>query len=300
MDSKIELLVDFLQQRITHLVDFQRANTAHDRWLAGCRVTKPCLPKTFRYYGDMEHFPPSLHAGECCVIIANHQSDLDPAYLMALMHTQYLQRPVASANAQAYLTVNATAFTHSHFFKQPVLGPLLTKANLIGLHSGMTDEEMQLAIADKLDQGINTFVLFPEGGVHSKSNHEKSKAYWKQTQEGVYPFKNCFMPKSRCYTNLIHTLGNRLRYLCDITMLYPQHQPWKLEWNYDVKPSVVYSCTEQLSTVSVHCKIIDLKDQQHEAISRPEALLKLWRKKEKRLEVLRAQETLLLAKQQVK
>ncbi len=318
-ENKLELVVDFLQQRISYLVDLQRSESIQDQWLSACRLVKPTLPKAFGYSGDMDIFPPRLKSDECCVIILNHVSDLDSAYLLSLMDTSYLDRPqkkqgqghAPSSFIPAHTTIRPTAFTHSHFFKQPVLGPLLTKANLIGLYKDMPDKEMQDAIEEKLESGCNTFILFPEGGVHSSRNHFKSKAFWNKEMTGNgngntsscnptpnkrYPFKNCFLPRSGCYTNLIKTIGPRLRYFCDLTLLYPNHRPWEVDWNYDERPSVVHSCTEQLSKVYVHCKVLDFEETRKKdpdfwkTLGTHETLLKLWRKKEKRLEKMREME----------
>ena len=60
-DDKLGLFVDFLQQRLTYLVDFQyRRDVGEQKWLAGLRLFKPCLPERIRVFGQMDSSRPPL------------------------------------------------------------------------------------------------------------------------------------------------------------------------------------------------------------------------------------------------
>lgn len=320
--------LEFLEDRATQLLRLENAKTIEERWMAGCLMLQPCLPHQFRHFGSVfNQFPPRLYKDECCIIILNHTSDLDWAYLMSLMHTTLVPRQVqpmapASQSKQQhsnqnpgqlfdltsdpqsptlehpYKTIRPIAFTHDVFSKSKLIGKLV-KNNLIGLYKGMTDEELDRRIQERVDQHYNTFVLFPEGAIHSKENHEKSIELWNTTlypdesTRPEYPFKNVFLPKPRCWSRLIRVLGTRLKYVCDLTFLYPKHEPWKGPWDYHLRPSIVDAMTEKMSKVYTHTRLIDCRGyslEQIRALSTIESLMKIWRKKERRLLWLRQKE----------
>ncbi|AYV86752.1 MAG: hypothetical protein Sylvanvirus8_8 [Sylvanvirus sp.] len=338
----MDKFLGFLQTRLEFLVNFQMAATLDDKWEAGMKLFEPCLPTSFKHYGDMNHFPPALQGNECSIIIMNHQSDLDPCLLMYLMHTTFLERQVTpmitmsnpldasfvkkkGSSYPSHTTLRPIAFTLEAFTKVHVLGPIVTE-NMIALYKGITDEELQRRINIRLAQGYNTFLLWPEGAIISKTKYKEAKTKWEKKDRDIeedesseniehetqldnpYPFKNVMTPKSRCWEQLIKCIGPRLRYICDLTFLYSNHIPWEVDWNYDIYPSVVNACKSPLPRVFTHTKIYDLFSLQKkedmeakvkgqdkstsvlERMKNPEELLVLWKQKEKRVEWLRKKE----------
>ncbi len=79
--------------------------------------------------------------------------------------------------------VRATAFTHRHFERMPIVGPYVGRF-LIGLEKGDTTDSIRRKIRQKRKMfNPNVWVLFPEGRILDVDAVEQCKQFWFQQQE---------------------------------------------------------------------------------------------------------------------
>ena len=86
-------------------------------------------------------------------------------------------------------SIKPIAFTLSHFSKISIVGSTIAK-NFILLHSGIDDNELTKKIEDRIEEGYNTFLLYPEGAIHTMERDLKSRLLLSLTGYGIYLYNH--------------------------------------------------------------------------------------------------------------
>ena len=302
ISNDILTFVNFINQRLKQFIVFTLLEEHKDRWNAAVKMLEPCLP-TLKRSGyipkDSTFFPP-LIGNQCSIVISPHFSDVDWAVIFAYgnpflnkdtidnqdrdSHNKNKDNSSETKEEPKYTPLQPTALTHSHFGKVPVIGPSVIKL-LIGVHPGMTETELINAINAKRKEGYNVFVLFPEAGVHCKSKIESNHKFWSTNVAPNDPFeyKELLYPRFTGYQCLVKALGTDLQYIVDITLRYPFHKPWEVEFNYTNYPSIISFFSKKPNSVQCHTNIINVNSRWESVISKEWFIEKLWKPKEKLL-----------------
>lgn len=217
-----------------------------------------------------------------------------------------------------------TAFTHKHFADVPVLGQYVENF-LVGLEKGDTVQSVRGKIRAKIRQFNPTvWVLFPEGrilDVHAVANgcgyweaqqrllgadvvhiQDEAKGNKKNASLGEEdpnsgskgcPWRDLMYPRFVAYEALVQELGQRLRYVVDCTIAYPQVEGAHLAsqvWSYLRYPALFYYLAfhpnAPVPHVHFHCYRTPT-DADRERAGTRDFLVHVWRKKKARLAKLR-------------
>jgi len=228
----------------------------------------PAIPSV-RRSGDIKFPPPLSDPSKVTLILCNHQSDLD----------QFLVFTSTTFRDDSKVPVQLTGFTHEGFKTLPGIGQMVGK-NLIGLDKGDSKITIQAKIKKFLHQGFNTFLLFPEGTFLHKNSLLKSHAFQKSPT-----FHKVLYPRFGAFDAFVELLQDRIEYVVDLTLDYPGYNPSKAEWSYFTYPSVAHSFLNQNRVpppyLHASCLVVNGK---WETLTH-DFVLKLWKKKEHRLQI---------------
>lgn len=295
-------LIKWVKQRLKQFATLTLLQNYQDKWDAACKMWEPCLPTLMRSGHIEPCFSPPLKENECSIIICNHVSDLDWAILFGFSnpHTMTTLNNSTGKNptetnalvAKTYAPFKPTAFTHDHFGKVPVIGPVVSEL-LIGVYKGMTEQALIQVIQERLQQGYNLFVLFPEGGIYDQSKVEGNHKYWLENVKSIdrYEYKEVLYPRFTAYQALVKALNTRLTYIIDVTLKYPNHKPWETAFDYKNYPSIVHATSSKLGNVRCHSKIIVVNKQKQkrwqQVLSPRWFIDKIWKRKDRLLRTWR-------------
>lgn len=243
------------------------ANDADEHLDWWFRTLEMYLPQV-RFKGD--EFPPRLKSvNDVVLIVSNHLSDLDHFLIMAK----------ANRWQRAPVPVKITGFTQTRFSKYPIIGRLAERW-VIGVERGSGPEEMRQQIQNFLDQGFNTFLLFPEGKIFCESSYKES-VEWQRKNSPILPhlFHEVLYPRFGAYQALVNTLQDRLKYIIDITLDYPNHPLRNHSWDHYLYPSIFFSMCNKTPPVTMQVQSIRVSNWK-DALERT-TLLNLWRTKER-------------------
>jgi len=237
--------------------------------------------------GATEFPPPFEDENEVALLFSNHVANVDQVLLLSKISYHYNKK----------YPVQCSGFTYSSFQYVPIIGEGVGR-NCVGLEEGEADSDIEQKVCWLLDQGFNTWILFPEGTLFTKKKYEKSIDF--QTKELKMSkdklFHYVLYPKVRALNAFLKALkqkGKRLKYIVDLTLEYPNVNLWeRVDTNYTY-PSLLYGSFCTLPRPSLHCHIYTLDDsfleKMYASISTenppkvPIWLLNIWKRKENTL-----------------
>ena len=313
----IDHYLTFLGNRVISLLQLNLLENFKEKWNAACSLVQPSLPSVLERSGSIK-FPPSLYNGECAIILCNHLSDLDWALLLAFMNPDFVKntkrcrKPTTTVVGQTQQTqqthpaksslqskrgeekkhdkagladeLRPTAFTHSYFSELYVIGSLV-KTHLMTLKPGIDETEMIHQIRLRQKEGCNVFILFPEGGILDKTKYAASHQFWKKRIQpnDPYEYKEVIYPRFRAYQSLVKTLGSKLKYVVDVTLMYSAYNARDHSWDYHKYPSLIYAAQHACPPVKMNVKTYNVKGRWQE-IYEPSWLIQLWKLKDELLQ----------------
>jgi len=231
------------------------------------RFLQPFLPQV-RLKGE-QVFPPKLESPKDVVlIVCNHLSDLDHFLIMAK----------ANRWRDSKVPVRITGFTQTRFSQYPVIGKL-AKQWVIGVERGSQPHEIHHQVNEFIQKGFNTFLLFPEGKIFCQSSYRES-ILWQKDKSALLPtlLDDVLYPRFGAYEALVGALQDRLKYIVDVTIDYPNHPLRDHEWDHYLYPSIFFSMWNDTPPVTMHVRNIRVSNWK-DALDR-KTLLQLWRGKD--------------------
>ena len=295
IENDILQFVNFMSNRFTQFLSFPLMRNPQEKWDTVCKMLEPCVPALNRsgsvHQDNSSLLLPYLEKGKYSIVICNHLSDLDWSIIFTYGNPNMIPNIVTTGQTQTTQTetkltqtsqsIQPTAFTHAHFIDVPVIGSTVADV-LIGVRKGITEEELTAAIKQRMRDGFNTFILFPEGGIHCKSNLPANRAYWQKEvkKHDDFEYKELMYPRFTAYQTLVKALGADLQFIVDITLQYPSHKPWETEFNYTNYPSIVSSFSNKSGPVRCHVENINVRGRWKDVLSSKWFIDKIWKRKE--------------------
>jgi len=314
----IDHYLTFLGNRVISLLQLNVLESFKEKWNAACSLVQPSLPSVLERSGNMK-FPPSLYNGECAIILCNHLSDLDWALLLAFMNLDFVKntkrcrkrtavgQSKAETNSKAKRSsqpqekketkekrvpdeLRPTAFTHSYFADLYVIGSLV-KSHLMTLKPGIDENEIVAQIKLRQREGCNVFILFPEGGILDKNKQASSDQFWKKEicTNDPYEYKELIYPRFRAYQSLVKTLGSKLKYVVDVTLMYSNYRAYDHAWDYHKYPSLIYAAQHACPPVKMNVKTYNVNGRWQKVYEQG-WLIQLWKLKDELLQSWRKTE----------
>lgn len=265
---------------LSSLYKISSAQTEEDEWAAWMEMINPLLPKTLKVTGKIKEFPPVFQSPtDICLILCNHISDIDQMIIMAKAAKQKEQK----------IPMKLTGFTYESFRFLPGVGSQVG-SRFVHLRPKESEEDLKAKIKYILDQGYNTWLLFPEGTLMNQKTYQKSLDF----QIGVekIPKKeilhHVLYPRVGALKAFFALASSRITSIVDLTLEYQDLCPRTVPPSFTVNPRAIYSVFYGLKSPSLHVKIHMLNDKEREQLAQTTDtnkgwLIKLWKQKDRRL-----------------
>jgi len=261
-------------------------------------------------------FPRLAHENDAMIVLCNHASDLDQYVLNFCLGRAWerhereaarLDDDEAGGTTRQRHSVRAgppkmrgVAFTHSHFADVPVVGGYVRRF-LVGLSKGDDEASVAAKIRDKVRLfNPNVWLLFPEGRILDRESLATSREYVRSLGTRAAAARDgrdwtlVLYPRFKAYRALVRELGERLKFVVDCTIAYPETASAPLagrSFSYLDYPSML---TYMLGSPNcpvprVHFGLYTVQDGADLlAVGTRDWLLHVWRKKQQRLQTMRA------------
>lgn len=237
-----------------------KAKTYQEEAKAILDMTRPLIPPMKRT-GAKIFPPPHTSKDDISLIVCNHLADVDMWLIMAKM----------TWHEKTEFPIQFTCFTYNSFQHLPYYGEYVGRS-MIGLEQGEPDQDIELKISFLMEEGFNTWLIFPEGTLFDKNKYAKSLAFQKQLK---IPEKDWFhhvlYPRTRAlnaFLRVAASLKKRLVHIVDLTLEFHGSNSkamdrTSLHYSY---PSTLAGVFDNLRKPSMHVHIYNVSENAQKEI----------------------------------
>jgi hypothetical protein len=263
-------------KQVFKVVTAKTYDAEHQAWLD---FGNPFVPEMIKITGDKIYPPPFQHKDDISVIFCNHPSDIDQMIVMHKME-RHKDKPI-----QAKLT----GFTYESFRFIPAAG-MKVGETFLGLRKQEHENDLMKKVQSLLDEGYNTWLLFPEGTLETREKFIKSIKY--QIEDEHVPeskvLRHVLYPHIGAMKALCRVAAHRIKNIVDLTLDYHDFDAVHSNDSMLENPRILYACFYGLKPPTLHCRIHHLNDAERVQLSQISQenkgwLIKLWTQKDKLL-----------------